>query len=102
MLEVNVDTQFKAVVITGSLPWWSLMAARMGARILSTWNYASSDHLDFASEHFPNCPLYDGSVMGVAETALWRAQLAQAMVVFFDRHPCMPPFWEVWTSRGCT
>jgi len=63
--------QFEAVVITGSLLWWSLMAAQMGARILSAWNYASLDHLDFACKHFPNCPLYNGSVMGVAEMALW-------------------------------
>jgi len=28
MLETNADTDFKAMVVTGSLPWWSLMAPR--------------------------------------------------------------------------
>ena len=71
MLEVSPDTPFKAVVLSGSLPWWSLMAARMGAKILSAWNYASSDHLVFAREQFTNCPVYDGSSMGTEDVALW-------------------------------
>jgi len=92
MLEVSADTKFKTVVVTDSLPWWSLMAARMGAKILSLWNYAASDHLDFVREHFVNCPVYDGSVMGPEESATWKGHLAEAMVIFFDRHPRTTPF----------
>jgi len=67
MLEANADMDFKAMVITGSLPWWSLMAAWMGAKILSTWIHAPVGHLEFAHEHFVNCPVYDGSIMGLEE-----------------------------------
>jgi len=100
MLEVSADTKFKTVVVTDSLPWWSLMAAQMGAKILSSWNYAASDHLDFVREHFVNCPIYDGSVMGPEESATWKGHLAKAMVIFFDRHPRTTPFREVWAHQG--
>jgi len=92
MLEVNTDMKFKAVVITGSLPWWSLMATRMGAKILSMWIYAPLGHLEFACEHFVNCPMYDGSAMGLEENGAWQNHLSEAMVVFFDCHPCGSPF----------
>jgi len=82
MLEPNVDTDFKALVITGSLPWWSLMAARMGAKMLSAWIYVPTGHVEFARKHFVNCPMYDGSTMGPEEREKWREHLSQAVVLF--------------------
>jgi len=84
MLEVSANTKFKAVVITDSLLWWSLMAAWMGAKILSSWNYAPLGHLDFAHEHYVNCPICDGSSMGLEERVTWQVHLAEATVIFFD------------------
>jgi len=92
MLEANADMDFKAMVITGSLPWWSLMAAQMGAKILSTWIDAPICHLDFARKHFGNCPIYDGSIMGLKEWEKWQKCLSEPVVVFFDRHPRESPF----------
>jgi len=100
MLKVDANTNFKAVVITGSLLWWSLMAAWMGAWVLSMWIYAPLGHLEFACEHFINCPMYDGSTMGLEEKEVWQNHLSEVMVVFFDHHPHGSPFQEVWTSQS--
>jgi len=84
MLEVSTDTKFKTVVVMDSLLWWSLMATQMGVKILSSWKYAASDHLDFVCEHFVNCPVYDSSIMGPEGRATWKGHLAEVTVIFFD------------------
>jgi len=38
--------------------------------------------------------------MRLEERLTWQVHLAEATVIFFDWHPCMSPFWEVWTSQG--
>jgi len=65
------------------------MSAQMGAKILSLWNYAPLGHLDFADEHFINCPVYDGSSIGHEERMTWQGHLAEVTVILIDIHICL-------------
>jgi len=92
---------FKSVIVCEGIPWWSLLVARMGGKVIGAWTKIDVSKLPFVQRYFMTHPSYSAVSMTEVKTLLWHNQMRnEADVVFFDRHPRDVPFNEVWTAKS--
>jgi len=56
------ESFMKSVIICETFPWWSLVATKMGSRVLSAWSY-NPHILEFIREYCQHHPSYDATKM---------------------------------------
>ena len=93
------EAEGRVLVVGEAVPWWLLVTARLSWPVLRTWFEKPPSCSAFVRSYFPAECVGSQCVNIIKnEKDAWLADLRQAEIVLFDRHPRTRSASWVWNS----